>query len=60
MTPLDSYLREVAVSRADEKRAEAADLQRQADALIAGAKVIERTWGIAPPCHLCGRRDCGH
>jgi hypothetical protein len=42
-------------------RSDAEDLRNEARQKIAKAEQLERTWGIHPPCHLCGRRnDCGH
>lgn len=55
---LDEGRRETALARADFKRAEAAALSAQALALLRGAEVIERTWGIPAPCAAHGRRGC--
>lgn len=43
---LDPDRRAEAAQRAWEARREAADLRKQAAALIAKAKVIERTWSL--------------
>lgn len=52
---LDRKRREDAAERARLRRAEAADLRRQAAALEASAAVLERTWGLRTPEQDAGK-----
>lgn len=49
-----------AIARADEHRAQGAEYKALWLQEIDRARMIERTWRIPEPCHLCGSRDCNH
>jgi hypothetical protein len=57
---LDPERRAEAQARADALRAEAGEAKARWLALIDQARMIENSWRLPAPCHLCGRRDCNH